>query len=59
MKDIEDALQAQSAMEGCCDLIVTRNEYGFKKSGICNSAQKDYLLIFSDYQDINYTYLTA
>lgn len=34
MKDIEDALQAPSAMEGCCDLIVTRNEYGFKKAGI-------------------------
>lgn len=34
MKDVESALQAQSAMEGCCDLIVTRNESGFKKAGI-------------------------
>ena len=34
MKDIEDALQAQSAMEGCCDLIVTRNESDFKEAGI-------------------------
>ena len=32
MKDIEDALQAKSAMEGCCDLIVTRNESDFKEA---------------------------
>lgn len=32
MKDIEDGLQAKSAMEGCCDLIVTRNESDFKEA---------------------------
>lgn len=34
MKDIDDALQAQSAKEGCCDLIVTRNESDFKEAGL-------------------------
>ena len=34
MKDIEDALQAQSAKEGLCDLIVTRNISDFKEAGI-------------------------
>ena len=34
MKDIEDALQAQSAKEGLCDLIVTRNTSDFKEAGI-------------------------
>jgi len=34
MKDVEDALQVQSAKEGLCDLIVTRNESDFKETDI-------------------------
>lgn len=32
MKDIEDALQVQSAMEGQCDIIVTRDIHDFQDS---------------------------
>lgn len=32
MKDIEDALQVQSAMEGQCDIIVTRDIHDFQES---------------------------
>lgn len=34
MSDIEDALQVQSAKEGCCDLIVTRNLRDFRAADI-------------------------
>ncbi len=34
MSDIEDALQVQSAAEGGCDVIVTRNIHDFKLSEI-------------------------
>ena len=34
MKDVEEALHVQSAKEGLCDLIVTRNESDFKETDI-------------------------
>lgn len=34
MSDVEDALQSQSAAEGGCDVIVTRNIHDFKLSEI-------------------------
>lgn len=34
MTDIEDALQVQSAKEGACDIIVTRNAKDFKDAGL-------------------------
>ncbi len=34
MSDIEDALQVQSALEGRCDVIVTRNVHDFSLSEI-------------------------
>ena len=43
MSDIEDALQVQSAVEGGCDVIVTRNIHDFKLSGIPAIAPDDFL----------------
>ena len=43
MSDIEDALQVQSAAEGGCDVIVTRNIYDFKLSGIPAIAPDEFL----------------
>ena len=34
MKDIEDALQAESAKEGQCDIIVTRDTADFRHAGL-------------------------
>ncbi len=34
MSDVEDALQVQSALEGGCDVIVTRNIHDFRHSEI-------------------------
>lgn len=34
MKDIEDALQAESAKEGQCDIIVTRDTTDFRHAGL-------------------------
>ena len=34
MNDIEDAMQVQSAIEGQCDIIVTRNISDFKDAGL-------------------------
>lgn len=34
MRDIEDALQVQSAKEGQCDLIITRNARDFTDAGM-------------------------
>ena len=43
MRDIEDALQVQSAKEGRCDIIVTRNTADFKLSEIPAIAPDDFL----------------
>ena len=43
MTDIEDALQVQSAMEGGCDVIVTRNTHDFKLSEIPAITPDDFL----------------
>lgn len=43
MTDIEDALQVQSAMEGGCDVIVTRNNQDFKLSEIPAITPDDFL----------------
>lgn len=43
MTDIEDALQVQSAVEGCCDVIVTRNIHDFKLSKIPAITPDDFL----------------
>ncbi len=43
MTDIEDALQVQSAVEGGCDVIVTRNIHDFKFSKIPAIAPDDFL----------------
>lgn len=34
MKDIEDALQAESAKEGQCDIIITRDTTDFRHAGL-------------------------
>lgn len=34
MKDIEDALQAESAKEGQCDIIITRDTADFRQAGL-------------------------
>lgn len=43
MSDIEDALQVQSALEGECDIIVTRNIRDFSLSEIPAIAPDDFL----------------
>lgn len=43
MKDIEDSLQVQSAKEGQCDLIVTRNLADFRGSDIPAISPDDFL----------------
>ena len=43
MSDIEDALQVQSALEGECDIIVTRNIQDFSLSEIPAIAPDDFL----------------
>lgn len=43
INDIEDALQVQSAAEGGCDVIVTRNTHDFKLSEIPAIAPDEFL----------------
>ena len=43
LPDIEDALQVQSALEGPCDLIVTRNGKDFAASPIPVISPEDFL----------------
>lgn len=43
MADIEDALQVQSALEGQCDIIVTRNLQDFRDSAIPAISPDDFL----------------
>lgn len=43
MADIEDALQVQSALEGQCDIIVTRNLTDFRDSAIPAISPDDFL----------------
>lgn len=43
LPDIEDALQVQSALEGSCDLIVTRNGKDFAASSIPVISPEDFL----------------
>ena len=43
MTDIEDALQVQSAKEGNCQLIVTRNTTDFKDAGLPAITPKEFL----------------
>lgn len=43
MTDIEDALQVQSALEGQCDIIVTRNLQDFRDSAIPSISPDDFL----------------
>ena len=43
INDIEDALQVQSAVEGGCDVIVTRNLPDFRFSGIPAISPDDFL----------------
>ena len=43
LPDIEDALQVQSALEGPCDLIVTRNNKDFAASPIPVISPEDFL----------------
>lgn len=43
MTDIEDALQVQSALEGQCDIIITRNLHDFRDSVIPAISPDDFL----------------
>ncbi len=43
MSDVEDALQVQSAAEGGCDVIVTRNIHDFKLSEIPAISPEEFL----------------
>lgn len=43
MNDIEDAMQVQSAKEGQCDIIVTRNITDFKDAGLPVISPDDFL----------------
>ena len=43
LTDIEDALQLLSAKEGGCDIIVTRDQEGFRLSNIPAITPEDFL----------------
>lgn len=43
MNDIEDAMQVQSAKEGQCDVIVTRNTTDFRDAGLLVISPEEFL----------------
>jgi len=46
--DFEDAMQYECAMEGACDMIVTRNEKDFSSSEIPVVTPKEFISYFSN-----------
>lgn len=48
ISDIEDALQAQSAKEGQCELIVTRDMTGFKGADIPSLSPDEFLRMVTE-----------